>query len=41
MEILGRIIPTAEWMEKLLVDAGFVDVEVRFHVFLSCPTPEV
>lgn len=25
---LGRIVPTAEWLEKLLVDAGFVEVEV-------------
>ena len=24
----GRISPTAEWLEKLLVDAGFVDVQV-------------
>lgn len=26
---LGRIVPTAEWMKKLLVDAGFVDVQVK------------
>lgn len=29
LEKLGRIVPTANWMEKLLLDAGFVDVEVR------------
>lgn len=31
---LGRIVPTADWMEKLLVDAGFVDVEVSFLISL-------
>lgn len=25
---LGTIAPTREWLEKALVDAGFVDVEV-------------
>lgn len=28
LEKLGRIAPTAKWCEKLLLDAGFVDVEV-------------
>lgn len=33
LEMFGRVVPTAEWMEKLLTDAGFVDVKV------SCRLP--
>lgn len=29
LESLGRINPTGKWLEELLNDAGFVDVEVR------------
>lgn len=28
LQSLGRINPTGEWIEKLLKNAGFVDVEV-------------
>ena len=29
---LGRIVPTGEWMKKVVVEAGFVDVEVNHHL---------
>lgn len=31
LEQLGRIVPDGKWLEKLLVDAGFVDVQVKVY----------
>lgn len=39
---MGRVSPTGDWMEKLLKDAGFVDVQVnnsaqRSREVVLCP----
>lgn len=36
LELMGRIVPDAKWLKKLLVDAGFVDVEVS-QALERCP----
>ena len=33
---IGRITPDGAWMEKLLIDAGFVDVTVCDPIFVGC-----
>lgn len=36
LETIGRIVPDGKWIEKLLLDAGFVDVKVCGPIFLGC-----